>query len=237
MDQPVSSTLPSAQNFVYCIAHTSAMNSKKYKVRKIEEIVNSASHGVGTLLAIAATTLLIIRGALHGNAWHIVTYSIFGAGLINLYTASTLFHGAINPRVKFNLNKFDHSSIYILIAATYTPFSLLSIKGWLGWTIFGVEWGLAISGVIFKIWFYSPKLRNLSVWLYIAMGWVGLIAVVPIIRHTPGMSLWFLLAGCLAYSTSVVFYLKDHYPFVHGIFHLFIILGSACHFFSLYFLI
>jgi Predicted membrane protein, hemolysin III homolog len=150
------------------------MNSKKYKVRKIEEIVNSASHGVGTLLAIAATTLLIIRGALHGNAWHIVTYSIFGAGLINLYTASTLFHGAINPRVKFNLNKFDHSSIYILIAATYTPFSLLSIKGWLGWTIFGVEWGLAIAGVIFKIGLLSKTQEPFGLAIHChGLGWAN----------------------------------------------------------------
>jgi hemolysin III len=108
------------------------MNSKKKKIRKAEEIVNSASHGVGVMLAIAATVLLIVRGAMHGNAWHIVTYSIFGAGLINLYTASTLYHGAINPRKKFNLNKFDHSSIYVLIAATYTPFAILAIKGWQG---------------------------------------------------------------------------------------------------------
>lgn len=213
------------------------MNSSRKRIKKYEEIVNSTSHGVGIMLAIAATVLLVIRAALHGTAWHIVTYSIFGVGLINLYTASTLFHSAINPRVKFNLNKFDHSSIYILIAATYTPFALLSIKGWLGWTVFGLVWGMAIAGVVFKVWFYSVKYRSVSAWLYIAMGWIGLIAVVPIIKHTPNLSLWFLLSGCLAYSSSVIFYLKDHYAFVHGVFHLFIILGSACHFFALYFLI
>ncbi|HPD94522.1 MAG: hemolysin III family protein [Bacteroidales bacterium] len=204
---------------------------------KAEEIVNSTSHGVGVGLAIAATVLLIIRAAMHGNAWHVVSYSIFGAGLINLYTASTLFHSAINPRVKYNLNKFDHSSIYILIAATYTPFALLVIRGWLGWTIFGIVWFLAIAGLVYKIWFYSDKFRKLSAWLYIVMGWIGLIAIVPIIKNAPSISLWFLLSGCLAYTVSVVFYLKDHIPYVHGIFHLFIIFGSACHFFSLYFLI
>ncbi|HDP75548.1 MAG TPA: hypothetical protein ENN49_06715 [Bacteroidales bacterium] len=213
------------------------MNSSRKKIRKYEEIVNSISHGVGIMLAIAATTLLVIRGAMHGTAWHIVTYSIFGAGLINLYTASTLFHSAINPRIKFNLNKFDHSSIYVLIAATYTPFAILSVKGWSGWTVFGLVWGMAIAGVVFKLWFYSVKYRSLSAWLYVVMGWIGIVAVVPIIQNTPNQSLWFLLAGCLAYSASVIFYLKDHYPFVHGIFHLFIILGSACHFFALYFLI
>lgn len=162
---------------------------------KAEEIVNSTSHGVGVGLAIAATVLLIIRAAMHGNAWHVVSYSIFGAGLINLYTASTLFHSAINPRVKYNLNKFDHSSIYILIAATYTPFALLVIRGWLGWTIFGIVWFLAIAGLVYKIWFYSDKFRKLSAWLYIVMGWIGLIAIVPIIKNAPSISLWFLLWG------------------------------------------
>jgi len=213
------------------------VNSKKKKIRKAEEIVNSVSHGIGVLLAIAATSLLVIRGAMHGTAWHIVTFSVFGAGLINLYTASTLYHGAVNPRRKVNLNKFDHSSIYILIAATYTPFALLAIKGWQGWIILVVEWVIAIAGVVFKVWFYSVKYRKLSAWLYVVMGWVFIFALIPLIRNTPALSLWLLLAGCLAYFSGVFFYFKDHYPFVHGFFHLFIIIGSACHFFSLYFLI
>jgi len=210
---------------------------KTKKRKKNEEIVNSTSHGVGILIALACTALLIIRAAYYGNAWHIVTFSIFGAGLINLYTASTLFHSATNPKLKYNLNRFDHSSIYILIAATYTPFALVGIKGAFGWTIFGLVWAMGIAGVIFKIWFYSPKYRKLSAWLYIAMGWTGLIAIVPIIRNVPDTSLWFLLSGCLAYSFSVVFYLIDKIPYGHGIFHLFIIGGSICHFFALVFMI
>jgi len=189
------------------------------------------------MLAIAGTVLLVVRSAIHGNAWHIVTYSIFGAGLIYLYTASTLFHGAMNVRVKYLLNRFDHSSIYILIAATYTPFSLVGINGAFGWVIFGLVWAMAVAGVIFKIWFYSPKYRTISAWLYVVMGWLGIIAVVPIVRNVPNTSLWFLLAGCLAYFASIVFYLKEDIPFGHGVFHLFIIGGSVCHFFSLYFLV
>ncbi len=204
---------------------------------KNEEIVNSTSHGVGLAIAFACTALLIIRGSYYGTAWHIVTFSIFGAGLINLYTASTLFHSAINPRIKYNLNRFDHSSIYILIAATYTPFAIVGIQGAFGWVIFGLVWAMAIAGVVFKIWFYSPKYRKLSAWLYVAMGWIGIIAIVPIIRHVPNTALWFLLSGCLAYSASVVFYLIDKIPYGHGIFHIFIIGGSICHFFSLVFLI
>jgi len=213
------------------------MNSKSIQTRKYEEIANSLSHGIGIMLAIAGTVLLVVRSAIHGNAWHIVTYSIFGAGLIYLYTASTLFHGAMNVRVKYLLNRFDHSSIYILIAATYTPFSLVGINGAFGWVIFGLVWAMAVAGVIFKIWFYSPKYRTISAWLYVVMGWLGIIAVVPIVRNVPNTSLWFLLAGCLAYFASIVFYLKEDIPFGHGVFHLFIIGGSVCHFFSLYFLV
>ncbi|MBN2519935.1 MAG: hemolysin III family protein, partial [Bacteroidales bacterium] len=193
--------------------------------------------GVGLLIAFACTTLLIIKAAYHGTAWHIVTFSVFGAGLINLYTASTLFHGALNIKKKYNLNRFDHSSIYILIAATYTPFALLGIKGAFGWVVFGLVWAMAISGVVFKIWFYSQKFRSISAWLYIAMGWTGIIAIMPIIKNVPNLSLWFLLAGCLAYSFSIIFYLIEKIPYGHGIFHLFILFGSICHFFSLLFIL
>ncbi len=210
---------------------------KTKRRRKNEEIVNSTSHGVGILIAVTCTALLIIKAAYHGSVWHIVTFSIFGAGMINLYTASTLFHGAINPKVKYNLNRFDHSSIYILIAATYTPFALIGIRGTFGWVIFGLVWAMAIAGVVFKIWFYSLKFRSLSAWLYVAMGWIGIIAIVPMIRNIPNASLWFLLAGCLAYFVSVIFYLINRIPYGHGVFHLFIIGGSICHFFSLIFIL
>lgn len=213
------------------------MVSKTKQRIKNEEIVNSSSHGIGLLIAFACTALLIVRGAYYGNVWHIVTFSIFGAGMINLYTASTLFHSAVNLKTKSNLNRFDHSSIYILIAATYTPFALVGIRGAFGWVIFGLLWAMAISGVIFKIWFYSLKYRRLSTWLYVIMGWTGIIAIVPIIRNVPITSLWFLMAGCLVYSFSVIFYLIEKIPFGHGVFHLFIIGGSVCHFFSLIFMI
>jgi len=213
------------------------MITKSKQRVKNEEIVNSTSHGVGLLIAFACTALLIVRAAYYGTVWHIVTFSIFGAGLINLYTASTLFHSAVNPRLKSNLNRFDHSSIYILIAATYTPFALVGIKGTFGWVIFGLVWAMAIAGVVFKIWFYSPKFRRLSTWLYVAMGWIGLIAIVPIVRNVPNTALWFLMSGCLAYSASVIFYLGDKIPYGHGVFHLIIIGGSICHFFALVFMI
>jgi hemolysin III len=212
------------------------IHKTKSRIRR-EEIVNSTSHGIGLLIAFACTALLIVRAAYYGSAWHIVTFSVFGAGLMNLYAASTLFHSAVNPRVKYNLNRFDHSSIYILIAATYTPFALVGITGAFGWVVFGLVWAMAMAGIVFKIWFYSPKYRSLSAWLYVGMGWIGIIAIAPIIRNVPNTSLWFLMSGCLAYSTSVIFYLMDRIPYGHGVFHLLIIGGSICHFFALIFMI
>ena len=212
-----------------------AIKSKSRK--RNEEIVNSTSHGIGVMIAIACTVLLIIKASFYGSVWHIVTYSIFGAGMINLYTASTLFHSAFNPKKKLTLLRFDFSSIYVLIAATYTPFALVGIKGVFGWVIFGIVWAMAVSGIIFKIWFDSPRYRTVSAWLYVVMGFIGIIAIVPIIQNVPNVSLWFLLAGCLSYFASVLFYLVERIPYGHGIFHIFIIAGSICHFFSFLFLI
>ena len=140
-----------------------------YTRRKAEEIANSVTHGIGFMGAIALTTLLIVRAALHGNAWHITTYSIFGAGMILLYLASTLYHSARNLRKKSALNVFDHSSIYFLIAATYTPICLVGLKGGWGWTIFGVIWAMAIGGLVHKVWFYPVTWRSLTAWMYFVM--------------------------------------------------------------------
>jgi len=213
------------------------MNSILKRRTKGDEILNSVSHGVGIGLSIAATVLLIVRASLHGSVWHIVSFSIFGVGMILLYTSSTLYHGVYNPRLKFKLNKLDHSSIYVLIAATYTPITLVTLRGPWGWSVFGVIWGLAIAGVIFKVWFYTAKLRVLSTILYMAMGWIIIIAIVPVIKHTPHITLWFLLSGCLCYTFSPFFYLWRSKPYLHGVFHFFILAGTICHFFGFWYLI
>jgi len=210
---------------------------KSIKIRKAEEIANSVSHAIGIVLAIAGVTLLVIFGALYGTVWHIVSFSVFGASMITLYLASTLFHGAKNLRLKVKLNKFDHSAIYLLIAGSYTPIALVSLRGWVGWTIFGLIWALAIAGIIYKIWFYSSKWRKLSTWLYVVMGWLVIVAIVPVIENVPETSLWFLLAGGLSYTAGVVFYLYHRIPFFHLVFHLFILGGSICHFFAFLYLI
>ena len=208
-----------------------------YTRRKAEEIANSVTHGIGFMGAIALTTLLIVRAALHGNAWHITTYSIFGAGMILLYLASTLYHSARNLRKKSALNVFDHSSIYFLIAATYTPICLVGLKGGWGWTIFGVIWAMAIGGLVYKVWFYTVKWRSLSAWMYFVMACTILIAIVPMIQRMPNISLWFILIGCICYSVGLIFYLIKKIPFGHTIFHLLIIAGSLMHFFSFYYLL
>ncbi len=210
---------------------------KSPRLKRAEEIANSISHGIGIGLAVAGVTLLVVFGAMYGNAWHIVSFSVFGASMIVLYLASTLFHGAKNPRKKSHLNRFDHSAIYILIAGSYTPITLISLNGALGWTLFGLIWGLAIAGVVFKVWFYSQKYRNLSAWLYVVMGWLIIIAIVPMLKNVPNTSLYFLLAGGLSYSGGVFFYLKQNVPFFHFVFHLFILGGSICHFFAFLYLL
>lgn len=206
------------------------MRSKKLK--RIEEIFNSISHGIGILLAFAGITLLVIFGAIYGDAWHVVSFSIFGASMIILYTASTFYHGVKNPRTKYKLNKFDHSAVYILIAGTYTPLALVSLRGAIGWVIFGLIWSLAISGVVFKVWFYQHKYRKISAWMYVIMGWLIIGAIVPIIKNVPSVSLYYMLAGCLSYSAGVFFYIKKDLPFGHLVFHLFCLGGSICHFFA-----
>ncbi|WP_423127125.1 PAQR family membrane homeostasis protein TrhA [Gaoshiqia sp. Z1-71] len=213
------------------------MRLKRLKLKKAEEIANSISHGIGTALAVAGVVLLVVFGALYGTVWHIVSFSVFGASMILLYLASTLYHGVKKPRLKAKLNKFDHSAIYILIAGSYTPLSLISLRGWVGWTIFGLIWTLAIAGVIYKVWFYSPRWRNLSTYLYVAMGWLVILAIVPVVRNVPNTSLWFFLAGGISYTGGVAFYLRHHIPFFHLIFHLFILGGSVCHFFAFLFLL
>jgi len=213
------------------------MRQKSSNLKKHEEIFNSVSHGVGVLIAIACTAIIVTRAVLHGEVWHIVSFSIFGAGMITLYIASTLFHGAKNPRRKYHLNTFDHSAIYVLIAATYTPLTLVAIRGPLGWTLFGIIWGLALAGIAFKKWFYTQKLRVLSTALYAAMGFMFLMAIGPIVRNLPTVSLVFLLCGVFAYSAGIFFYIRRDIAFGHGVFHLFVLAGSICHFFTMVFMV
>ena len=200
----------------------------------LEEKVNTTTHFIGILLSIAATALMIVKASYYGSAISIVSASIFGATLIILYTASTLYHSASNIRLKYKLNKFDHSAIYILIAGTYTPFSIVLLQGGWGWSIFGVQWGLAIIGTLYKIFWYKPKFRALSAFAYIAMGLVIVIAAQPLSAIITTKCFIWLAIGGASYIIGVFFYLTKKIPFGHGIFHLFIIGGSFAHFWAIY---
>lgn len=207
------------------------------KQKKKEEIANTLSHAVGIPVSVAVITLLVVFSALYGNVWHIVSFSIFGTSMLLLYTASTIFHGASKPRTKYFLNKLDHSAIYILIAGSYTPLSLTVLRGTLGWILFGIVWALAIGGVVYKIWFYSPKFRRLSTWLYVAMGWLVVIVIGPVVQNTPPLSLWLLVAGGVSYTVGALFYLKKGVRLFHFIFHLFVLGGSILHFLAFLFML
>lgn len=197
----------------------------------VEEVANTITHGIGLLLSVVGFVVLLVLAALRGTAWHIVACSIYGATLISLYTASTLYHAVISPRVKRALRIFDHSAIYLLIAGTYTPFLLVSLRGPWGWSLFGVIWGLALAGVLFKFWFVE-RFVILSTAVYIAMGWLVVIAAKPVITHVPFTALIWLLAGGLAYTGGVIFFAAKRIPYSHAIWHLFVLAGSICHYFA-----
>lgn len=197
----------------------------------VEEIANAITHGIGLLLSVAGFVVLLVLAALRGTAWHIVACSIYGVTLICLYTASTLYHAVISTRVKRALRIFDHSAIYLLIAGTYTPFLLVSLRGPWGWSLLGVIWGLALAGVLFKFWFVE-RFAILSTTVYIAMGWLVVIAAKPVITHVPLTALIWLFAGGLAYSGGVIFFAAKRIPYSHAIWHIFVLAGSICHYFA-----
>lgn len=207
-------------------------STSKYSIS--EEILNATTHGIGALLSAAALTLLIVFASMYGSVWHIVSFSIYGATLILLYLFSTLYHSFQNQRVKSVFKILDHSAIYLLIAGTYTPFTLVTLRGSLGWTIFGVTWGLAIMGVIFKA-FFVKKFKKISTATYVLMGWIIVLAFNPLSSNLSANGIRLLVIGGILYSAGAIFYLIKKIPFNHAIFHLFVLGGSICHFFSILF--
>lgn len=198
----------------------------------LEEIISSAIHGVGIVLSIAGLAVLVAFAALGGSAWHVTSVAVFGATLVLLYTASTLYHGIPNEVAKPTLRTLDHVAIYLLIAGTYTPYTLISLHGSYGWMLFGVVWGMAVLGIVCEL---SPlkRFRGAAVALYIGMGWSALAALGPLLEAVPGGGLWLLFLGGAAYTLGVPFYLWRRLPFSHAIWHGFVLLGSILHFFSI----
>ncbi len=196
--------------------------------RRREEMANTLTHGFGTLCGIASTAVLVTLAVLRGDLFHIIGAAVFGATLILLYTASTLYHAAPAQHVKRRLRVVDHASIYLLIAGTYTPFTLAGLRGGWGWTLFGVVWGLAAAGVVFKL-FFTGRFRRISTTIYLAMGWLVVIAAKPVIEALPGATLLWLAIGGLAYTGGVFFYANRRIPYGHAIWHLCVMAGSTAH--------
>lgn len=196
------------------------------------ERFNSITHLVGAVLALIGTTVLIVQSSLQADPWKIVSFSIYGAMLFALYLASTLYH-SLHGRAKEVFKKLDHCSIYLLIAGSYTPLALVTLRGPLGWSLLGAIWTLAVLGVVQEVWL-ARGARVLSLVIYVVMGWLALVAVVPLWQAlTPAGFAW-LVAGGAFYTLGIVFYATDHkLRHGHGIWHLFVLAGSTCHFFTM----
>jgi len=197
--------------------------------RRGEEIANSITHGLGLALSLAGLVVLVVLAALRGTAWHIVSCAVYGATLVILYAASTLYHGLRGPRVKRVLKILDHSAIYLLIAGTYTPFTLITLRGAWGWSLFGVVWGLALLGILWKIWFVD-RFTIVSTTVYLLMGWLAVIAAKPLLASLPTAAIAWILAGGLCYTAGVAFFAWKRLPYAHTVWHLFVVAGSVCHF-------
>lgn len=197
----------------------------------MEEKLNAITHGAGAVLALAGLIILTAAAWLHGSVWHIVSFSVYGTSLFLLYLASTLYHSFSNKKLKHIFKILDHSAIYLLIAGTYTPFTLILLHGQLGWTLFSVIWGLAIIGIVLKI-FFVHRFTILSTLCYLSMGWLLLVVIKPIIRMLPTAGFGWLLAGGIFYTAGSIFYLWRRLPYHHAIWHLFVLAGSFAHFIS-----
>lgn len=210
------------------------------KFSRSEEIANAVSHLSATLLAIAALILMLFQSVLHGNSWHVVSTAVFGASMIVLYLSSTLTHILPMGKAKDLFFNIDRIAIYILIAGTYTPIALVTLNGALGWTIFGIEWGMALIGtlmVLRKPGDFDTGVNVFNVFSYAAMGWLILVAIVPVMKALPLMgSLWILIGG-LSYSVGIVFFKFVRFPYHHLVWHLLVMAGTASHFMAVFFYI
>src|SRR5205085_8399698 len=194
----------------------------------VEEIANCVTHGVGLALSLAGLVALVVVACLYGGVWQIVSGSVYGASLVTLSAASTLYHGVRSPRAKRLLQVLDHCCIYLLIAGTYTPFTLVTLRGGWGWTLFGLVWGLSLVGILGRV-LLGQKFRVASVLSYIFLGWLCVIAIKPILHVVPLGAIAWIVAGGLAYTAGTIFFACDRIPHNHAIWHLFVLGGSICH--------
>ncbi|MBP5534184.1 MAG: hemolysin III family protein [Alphaproteobacteria bacterium] len=201
----------------------------------VEELLNSLVHGIGILLSIAGLVILVAIAALRSDAWAVVSCAIFGCSLILMYSMSTIYHAIQNKNVKKYLKKCDHIAIYYLIAGSYTPFLLVLMRGALGWSLFGIIWGLALLGTILKLILPANGTKLWSVGLYLGMGWMVVIASGRLVEVISKTGLTFLILGGLFYTLGIVFYVWKSRKYTHAIWHSFVLLGSIMHFFAVLF--
>ncbi len=208
-------------------------NEKKSVMYTVgEEIFNSVSHGVGVLLSIAALVLLIVFAAIYSDGYGLASALVYGISLILLYTMSMVYHIVQNEKGKKVLRIFDHCSIFILIAGTYTPYLLGPLRGALGWTIFGIIWGVTVVGILLNA-LGLEKFKKISLILYVLMGWGIVLSIKPLAQNLPAGGLWLLIAGGLVYTVGIIFYVMKKYRYMHSVWHLFVLAGSVCHYFSI----
>ncbi len=199
----------------------------------LEERINIITHAIGIGLSAVALVLLVVFASIYGTVWHIVSFSIYGASLLALYSASTIYHSRKNPKWRYRFNIVDHSAIYILIAGTYTPFTLVTLNGTVGWVLFGVTWGIAAVGIIFKI-FFTGRFDIISTIAYVAMGWIVIFAINPLMENLSTNGLIWLFTGGIFYTIGAVIYAIQKIKFNHAIFHIFVLLGSFSHFMAVF---
>lgn len=201
-----------------------------------EELANALTHGFGAAAALAAGAVLITLSAIYGDGWQLASAIVFGVAMLLLYTASTLYHAISHPIAKGRLKVFDHCAIYLLIAGTYTPFTLMVIGNPMGAIIMALVWGLAVAGIIFKI-FFVGRFHTISLITYLGMGWLGLLAAFEIANNLPPTGIALLVGGGLAYSFGTIFFKVKAIPFNHAIWHLFVLAGCILHFFAVYYFV
>lgn len=199
-----------------------------------EEIANAITHGVGALLSIVALILLVTAAALWGDSWHLASAIVYGVTMFLLYIASTLYHAITNPKARHVFKVIDHAGIYLLIAGTYTPFTLVTIRNDGGWWLFAIVWSLAALGIVLEaFWVYRPKW--VSAVVYLGMGWLAIFAIGPIVANLERPGVWLLIGGGLAYSLGTIFYVLKRVKFMHAVWHLWVLAGSALHFIAVMF--
>ena len=198
-----------------------------------EEIAHAVTHGLGALLAIAGLAVLMVAAATRGEgAWQTVPCAIYGAAMVLMFTTSTLYHSFPWPRVKRVFRVLDHEMIFLMIAGSYTPFVLITLRGALGWTLFGVVWGVAAAGLVFQ-GFFTGRFKGASTALYVVMGWIIAFALKPLLEQMSPAGIRWLVAGGLCYTLGAVVYLFKRMPYHHAIWHLAVLAGGACHYFAI----